>query len=563
MSFLERTKGLPYGSIPYEEILSKLEETDMSFSTEPEVNYNNYIRSELVDYTLDKPFLEYDTIKRDSTTSKVALNLRYNGSRGSYDYPKHPDLFIGFTDADPRGVENLPRMNEYQEQINRRMPNLEIRMGYNADQHECERPWTNQSLNNCRRDLQTSLKYNTKVFIDELNGRALNNNMNVNYDHNKPQLIYKDLLPNSLTGENCTSKQNTGYTVSSVPFVKTSSQFAGSYDNQLDRQVQHPMANSNVIRNVSYDQIIADSNKATYGRTNNRQTETKVQNFKSGHIFTDTFENDATGKTSFNPYDLSGKNIQNELYPNELTNNDNTNVRTDRPNRVNNHISDIEVKEYVFTDMDVRRHDTMRYSNANTYMDTHINSSDIVNTEMGNKKNSGIKGDNNILLINSSIIIPDHSFNNIEKGRHYALNDTKKIVRQHDVNMPHTLQVDHTNKHNTYKFTDNIANNYNTSIEQLNEVTAESINKPSNLQRENKISNLEYDNEWSTSLANNVGKSQKVSRTSGTDDHVVIDMPVYNDFDTNNGGSVLGTKSLRGDHSVNTDTFSNISNFVY
>lgn len=561
MSYLERSKGLPYGSIPYEEILSKLEETDMSMSTEPEINYNNYIRSELVDYSLDKPFLEYDTIKRDGTTSKIALNLRYNGSRGSYDYPKHPDLFIGFMDADPRGVENLPRMDQYKEQINKRMPNLEIRMGHNSDQHECERPWTNQSLNNCRRDLQTSLKYNTKVFIDELNGRALNNNINVNYDHNKPQLIYKDLLPNSITSEHNNSRQNTGYTVSSVPFVKNSTYFAGSYDNTSYRQ-SAPTDNK-TGRNIQTGHIIdnAYDNASTNKQANNvLRQESKLNNSNTGHVFTENFDDNTNRSTNYQ-IDTSGKNTQNELYPNTLTNVGQTNIRTDRPSRVNNNMSENNVNEYVFTDMDVRRHDSMRYSNANTFVETNMYPH-LVSTESENKRNTGIKGDNNILLINSSIIVPDHSFNNIERGRHYALNDTNKIVRRQDINMPTTFQIDHTNKQNNYKFTDNISNvNTNSYVEPLRENTAEAMNRMSRLQGEVKMSNLEYDNNWANSDVNTIAKGNRPTRTSGTDDQVSIDIPNYNDFNTSNSGSRLGTKSIRGDHSVNSDTFSGIEAF--
>ena len=124
-------------------------------------------------------------------------------------------------DQDNRSLDNNPRMDQYQQQISTRMPNLEVRMGYNCTDNDHQSPWTNQSLGQCRRDIQTALAYNTKVFTDERDGRALNRNVLSEYDHNKKALVYKDIVPSGLNGitENTSGKTNTSYTTSAVPFV--------------------------------------------------------------------------------------------------------------------------------------------------------------------------------------------------------------------------------------------------------------------------------------------------------------------------------------------------------
>lgn len=201
MSYLYdvRNRGLPYGGINDLELLKKIEETDMEKEDdEYQIDYNNYIKGEIIDWTQDKPFLESDKTRRDTSLGKSILNLRYVGTRGELDRPNHSEMFINFMDSDPRSLDNNPRFDQYKQQINTRESILKVNMGHNDDNHISERPRSNQSLIKARQQLQHGLANNTKVFTHQMDGRAPNQNFLQEYDHNKPQLIYKDILPYSM-----------------------------------------------------------------------------------------------------------------------------------------------------------------------------------------------------------------------------------------------------------------------------------------------------------------------------------------------------------------------------
>ncbi|MDE2097419.1 MAG: hypothetical protein KGL39_09260, partial [Patescibacteria group bacterium] len=108
---ISEEKGLRYGGIKYEEVLRKFEETDSAdvaavrgtdaFNVRDD-EFNNYIRSEIVDWSPDPSFLEEDHARRDPAWSRSQLNIRYNGTRGTYpELPRHPEMFLSFTDLDP------------------------------------------------------------------------------------------------------------------------------------------------------------------------------------------------------------------------------------------------------------------------------------------------------------------------------------------------------------------------------------------------------------------------------------------------------------------------------
>lgn len=190
MSYTEinsRNWGLPYGSLPYDRLLEKLEETDPDLVSEVrgydelhelENEYPDYVRSEIIDWTPDAPYLESDHPRRDPAWSRSMLNLRYNGTRGSNpELPRHPELFYGFTGNDPRGAVNDPRFDEWRGHITSRAAELCVSMGDNADFHLAERPWTNQSISYDMKELQRRLKRNTKIFEVQKEGRPWGNNV--------------------------------------------------------------------------------------------------------------------------------------------------------------------------------------------------------------------------------------------------------------------------------------------------------------------------------------------------------------------------------------------------
>ena len=95
-SQLTNLKGMPYGGMPADSILVKLEETDPAalaaigaargFGGPAEgfsgYDYKDYQIGEMLDRTLEQPFLASDSAHRDPSRSRSKLNLQYNGTRG-------------------------------------------------------------------------------------------------------------------------------------------------------------------------------------------------------------------------------------------------------------------------------------------------------------------------------------------------------------------------------------------------------------------------------------------------------------------------------------------------
>lgn len=93
---------MSYGAIDEGMVARKYEETP--FYEDPS-QVEDSIRDELRDFRPDQATLESDTSRREyQSTSRI--HLRESGSRG--DNPEHPEIFIGFTDRDPRGVATDP-----------------------------------------------------------------------------------------------------------------------------------------------------------------------------------------------------------------------------------------------------------------------------------------------------------------------------------------------------------------------------------------------------------------------------------------------------------------------
>jgi len=179
-------EGFPYGGVPYDVILNKLEETD------PDIvdgvrgydrlhsikdDYDDYARAEIIDWAPDAPYLESDQTRRDPGLSRSILNLHYNGTRGSNpELPRHPELFYGFTGNDPRGSENNPRFDQARGHLTSRAAELTVSMGNNDDYQLAERPWTAQSISYGMKEIHRRLKHNMKVFSVQKEGRPWGNN---------------------------------------------------------------------------------------------------------------------------------------------------------------------------------------------------------------------------------------------------------------------------------------------------------------------------------------------------------------------------------------------------
>ncbi len=211
MSYTEvnMREGLPYGGMPFETSLWRMEETDPAFVRAARAarplnphavrapygngdgdgdgdvpsafddggGYDSYVRAEIIDWAPDTGYLESDQPRRDPSLSRSQINVRYNGNRGNYDYlPQHPELFIGFTDNDPRGAQLDPLLNEVRGQMSARTEAITVRMGDNDDNHVAERPWMNQSISYGKKEMQRRVQRNAKIFSNTREGRPWGRN---------------------------------------------------------------------------------------------------------------------------------------------------------------------------------------------------------------------------------------------------------------------------------------------------------------------------------------------------------------------------------------------------
>jgi hypothetical protein len=193
MSYTEinHKKGMPYGGMPYDALLHKLEETDPRLVSEVrgddpffdiEDHHNEYVRAEIIDRTPDDTFLESDHARRDPGLSRSIINLRYAGGRGPNDYrlPQHPELFLGFTGNDPRGVVNQPRLDKIRAHTTARAREREVRMGHNVGHGgliETERPWGGTVMEYDKVEARRRLKKRYRWFTTQKVGRPWGRNV--------------------------------------------------------------------------------------------------------------------------------------------------------------------------------------------------------------------------------------------------------------------------------------------------------------------------------------------------------------------------------------------------
>jgi hypothetical protein len=175
MSGARHEEGMPYGGMPHDALLLKLEETDAAYD---ELSYDDYARGEIIDRAPDGVFLESDQVRRDPGISRSMINLRYNGTRGSNpELPRLPEMFYGFTDRDPRGAETDPRLNQIRGQMATRINELTVRMGNNDDNHIAERPWTGQAISAAMQEVHRRQKASARIFTIQKEGRPWGNNV--------------------------------------------------------------------------------------------------------------------------------------------------------------------------------------------------------------------------------------------------------------------------------------------------------------------------------------------------------------------------------------------------
>ena len=178
------------------------EEID-DINSDPRQLYIQYARREIEDFSSIPPFMESDKQQRNPNQARERLNIRYNSTRGnSKNLPIHPEMFVGFTDADPRGTNDQPNMalmrnhiwgvknNPYENRpydgAEGKTPNplfrggraarLEVSMGNNDENHVAERPKSGIENQIDRVERQIWVRDRFKDFTPQHNGQSTNQN---------------------------------------------------------------------------------------------------------------------------------------------------------------------------------------------------------------------------------------------------------------------------------------------------------------------------------------------------------------------------------------------------
>jgi hypothetical protein len=159
--------ALPYGEMPNEAIVQKFEET--AYLNDCEDVYDNHARDIIKDNSPDVITFESD-LPRRNYNSKGFLNVMHNGGRGSENAPAHPEMFLGLTDTDPRGVSTDPDMRKLVEQNEARMRFVRWHADADNSVHQ-GRPSESEMFHKSRIMTQKAIKPRAKIFRTGKDGR--------------------------------------------------------------------------------------------------------------------------------------------------------------------------------------------------------------------------------------------------------------------------------------------------------------------------------------------------------------------------------------------------------
>ena len=293
-------EAMPYGGIPYNTYIPKFEKTGMDSDILPyELQddydpYTSYARSEIIDWSTDAPLFESDHTRRETSHAKSSINLRLNGNRGNTsDLPRHPELFYGFTGNDPRGASNDPRFDNARAFTTAHVLNIEPSMGKNDDNHEAERPWTNQSISYDKKYIQQLTANSLKIFSSEKEGRPYSRNVTADQD---------------------TWGQNQGKIRKSNMDAVTFDKLAGDYTEYIEiggqvneisgRDMQIKDIES-IINKFKTDQDFTNNQNNLHIGSGNNKLLFNMSNTKTDHIDIDSISNINTNGSAFNKQSLA------------------------------------------------------------------------------------------------------------------------------------------------------------------------------------------------------------------------------------------------------------------
>lgn len=188
-------RGLRYGDMPSEMLMSKFDETNLDFDTyQPLENLDNHWRTTLKDLSPQPSSLESD-MRRTDNQSKSFLNHRYHGTRGNSDVEvHHPEMFLGFHGEEDReerggghGTNPLePDMKEFTKQQQARLKY--IRFTPDASNHVTGLGRSEAKVQADNQEVFRQNRHRMKIFDTSFDGRR---NGLATQGINNEALVYK------------------------------------------------------------------------------------------------------------------------------------------------------------------------------------------------------------------------------------------------------------------------------------------------------------------------------------------------------------------------------------
>ncbi len=151
--------GMQYVSLPAEEILGKMEETDMGEKRMEPEDMIEYTRDVLREKDIAPPFSAAGETFRDPSAQSFALKLRYPGMEGQSEWPNHSEMFHGFMNDDPSFMQGAPsQAGNALDHTTVRARRMEVSMGDNNYTGITEPVWQNHQISFAKKEMQERSK---------------------------------------------------------------------------------------------------------------------------------------------------------------------------------------------------------------------------------------------------------------------------------------------------------------------------------------------------------------------------------------------------------------------
>jgi hypothetical protein len=161
-------QAMDYGEMPDAALMAKFEETDDIEDGEDQ--YYDYAREVAKDFSPDAIGLESDEPRRNYN-AKGFLNLRYDGGRGEFNNPRHPEMFLELTENEPRHGMVDPDFKRLREQERFRVERY-VRFDADADNSVHEGRWSEPgAFYRSRYAVQKALQPRLRIFSTSKDGR--------------------------------------------------------------------------------------------------------------------------------------------------------------------------------------------------------------------------------------------------------------------------------------------------------------------------------------------------------------------------------------------------------